>query len=106
LTAQQVLDFVNASPGCNSYDVGVALGGDSKIAGAHLSRLASRKLIVQGGTRNSFTYGPLGWLPRGRLTVPAVGEAAIRITEIDATIANLERERRALTAYIEAFNQP
>ena len=103
MTAEQVLEFVVTHPGCNSADVGSAFASGAKGAGAHLSRLAAKKLIIQRGTRNSYIYGPLGWTPRAKLKAPSSDTAEARIGEIDEMIRNLQRERRALVAYIEAL---
>lgn len=103
MTADQVLAFVVTHPGCNSADVGSAFASDSKGAGAHLSRLAAKKLIIQRGTMGAYIYGPLGWTPRAKLKAPSSDTADARIGEIDEMIRNLQREKRALQAFLEAL---
>lgn len=103
MTAEQVLAFVVANPGCNSTDVGRAFGTNSKAAGAHLSRLATRRLIIQRGTTGAYVYGPLGWAPRAKIRPPSIDTAEDRIAEIDGMLANLQRERKALEAFLAAM---
>jgi hypothetical protein len=103
LTGEQVLAFVVANPGCSSLDVGRAFGSSSKAAGAHLSRLAVKRLIVQRGSVGAYVYGPLGWRPAEKLKAPSLDTAEARIGEIDAMLANLQRERTALQAFLEAM---
>jgi hypothetical protein len=103
LTGEQVLAFVVANPGCTSIDVGQAFGSNSKAAGAHLSRLAVKRLIIQRGTVGAFIYGPLGWTPRSKIRPPSIDTAEDRIAEIDEMLANLQREKRALLAFLAAL---
>jgi hypothetical protein len=103
LTGEQVLAFVAANPGCTSIDVGRAFGSNSKAAGAHLSRLAVKRLIVQRGPIGAYVYGPIGWRPAEKLKAPSLDTAEARIGEIDDMIRNLQRERRALQAFLDAL---
>jgi hypothetical protein len=98
-----VLAFVVANPGCNSTDVGMAFGSNSKAAGAHLSRLAVKRLVVQRGPVGAYVYGPIGWKPREKLKAPSLDTAEARIGEINEMISNLQRERRALEAFLDAL---
>lgn len=103
MTGEQVLAFVVANPGCNSVDVGRAFASNSKVAGAHLARLAGKKLIIQRGTVGAFIYGPLGWTPRTKIRPPSIDTAEDRIAEIDEMLGNLQREKRALLAFLDAL---
>lgn len=103
MTAEQVLAFVVANPGCTSAEVGASFGSNAKTAGAHLARLARKRLIVQRGPSGAFVYGPIGWKPREKLRAPDADTSEYRILEIDEMLGNLQREKRALQAFLDAL---
>ena len=104
MTRETIIAWVREHSGCTTAQVADALDISTHVANAHLTRAASEPdpRIVQAAHRRPYTWHAVVSLAPAAPVDGAGAEA--RLAEIAARHAALDREERAVRAFLAAWH--